>query len=378
MKLFEYEAKQILKKLGIPVPRGETVSQPGDAEAIARSINRPVVVKSQILVSGRGKAGGIKFADDPSAARQVAASLLGTTIKGCAVDNLLIEEKLDIAQQYYASVTIDRQARNYIILASTSGGVDIEEVAKNSPDKIARHRVDPLVGFSEFNALNILSRFKLPESDASRFAAVIHMLYKVAMDYDAELIELNPLVKTASGQFVAADSRIIIDDNAVFRHPEFAERSLVRPDDTPLEAEARKQKIAYVDLDGDIGIVGNGAGLEMATVDLAQTLGGKPGNFLDIGGSGNVKKGIMLVMSKPTIKAVLVNVFGGIIRCDVVAQAVVEAIKESSIKKPVVVRLMGTNEEEGTRILKEVGIASYHDMEQAVAAVVKTSKGEKP
>jgi succinyl-CoA synthetase beta subunit len=198
------------------------------------------------------------------------------------------------------------------------------------------------------------------------------------MDYDAELIELNPLVKTASDEFVAADSRIIIDDNALFRHPEFTERSLVRADDTPLETEARQQKIAYVDLDGDIGIVGNGAGLEMATVDLVQTLGGSPGNFLDIGGSGNIKKGIILVMSKPGIKAVLVNVFGGIIRCDAVAEAVVEALKETSVKKPIVVRLMGTNEDVGTRILKQVGIVSYRDMEQAVAAVVKTSRGEQP
>ena len=288
MKLFEYEAKRILKQRGIPVPHGEIASHPNEAEAAARTIGRPVAVKSQILVSGRGKAGGIKFADDSVTARQVAAGLLGTTIKGCAVNTLLIEEKLDIAQQFYASVTIDRQARKYIVLASTSGGVDIEEVARTSPDKIARHWVDPLVGFSEADASAMLGRFKLPKADATRFATIIHMLYKVAMDYDAELIELNPLVKTASDEFVAADSRIIIDDNALFRHPEFTERSLVRADDTPLEAEARQQKIAYVDLDGDIGIVGNGAGLEMATVDLVQTLGGHPGNFLDIGGSGSV------------------------------------------------------------------------------------------
>ncbi|MFC1870596.1 succinate--CoA ligase subunit beta, partial [Chloroflexota bacterium] len=225
------------------------------------------------------------------------------------------------------------------------------------------------------DAQKMLSRFKLPPDDAARFAAIIHTLYKVAMDSDAELIELNPLVKTSAGEFVAADSRIIIDDNAIFRHPEFKERSLLRADDTPREAEARKQQITYVDLDGDIGIVANGAGLAMATIDLVQTLGGKPGNFLDMGGGDGTtadvaKKGILLLMSKPEIKAVLVNVLGGITKCDIVATAISEAVKESSVRKPLVVRLMGTNEEEGDRILEQAGIKSYRDMEEAVAAVV--------
>lgn len=375
MKLFEYEAKRLLKQRGIPVPQGEPASQPNEAEAIAKRIGKPVVLKSQILVSGRGKAGGIKFGDDATSARKMAAGLLGTTIKGCAVNSVLVEEKLDIVAQFYAAVTIDRQARQYIVLAATSGGVDIEEVAQTSPEKIARHWVDPLTGFSQSDALALLRRFNINQQDAARFAAIINTLYQAAMDYDAELVELNPLVKTAAGELIAADSRIIIDDNALFRHPEFKERSLVRADDTPLEAEARKQKLAYVDLEGNIGIVGNGAGLVMATIDLVQTMGGKPGNFLDAGGGGNIeitKKGILLVMSKPQIKKVLVNVLGGITRCDVVAEAVVQALKESSGKKPVVVRLMGTNEEAGAQILKQVGITSYRDMEEAVGAVVKT------
>ena len=374
MKLFEYEAKKILKEYGIPIPRGDTATNPNKAEAIAREIGKPVVLKSQILVSGRGKAGGIKFADDVGEAKQIASDLLGRTIKGCVVTSLLVEEKLDIVEQFYTSITIDRQAKKYIVLASTSGGVDIEEVAQTSPDKIARHWIEPSAGFNQSDALAMLSRFHLNKDIATKLADTIATLYQVVMECDAELVELNPLVRTSSGELVAADSRIIIDDNAIFRHAEFKERSLLRTDDTPSEAKARKQGLAYVDLDGDIGIVGNGAGLVMATIDLVQTMGGRPGNFLDIGGGGNTeitKMGIMLVMSKPEVKAVLVNVLGGITRCDVVAEAIARALKESRTKKPVVVRLIGTNEEEGVRILEQAGIKSYRDMEEAVSEVIK-------
>ena len=378
MKLFEYEAKKILKEYGIPIPRGDTASNPNKAEAISGEIGKPVVLKSQILVSGRGKAGGIKFADDTEAAKQAASDLLGRTIKGCVVTSLLVEEKLDVSEQFYVSITIDRQAKTYIALASTKGGVDIEEVARTSPDKIARHWVDPVNGFNQSGAQAMLSRFNLNEEAADKLAAILSTLYQAAMECDAELVELNPLVRTASGEFVAADSRMIIDDNAIFRHTEFKERSLLRVDDTPSEAKARKEGLAYVDLDGDIGIVGNGAGLVMATIDLVQTMGGRPGNFLDLGGIGNIevtKKGIMLVMTKPEVKAVLVNVLGGITRCDIVAEAVVQALNESPVNKPVVVRLMGTNEEEGARILEQAGIKSYRDMEEAAAEVIRT-RGE--
>lgn len=374
MKLFEYEAKKILKEYGIPIPRGDTATNPNKAEAIAREIGKPVVLKSQILVSGRGKAGGIKFADDVGEAKQVASDLLGRTIKECVVTSLLVEEKLDIVEQFYTSITIDRQAKKYIVLASTSGGVDIEEVAQTSPDKIARHWIEPSAGFNQSDALAMLSRFHLNKDIATKLADTIATLYQVVMECDAELVELNPLVRTSSDELIAADSRIIIDDNAIFRHAEFKERSLLRTDDTPSEAKARKQGLAYVDLDGDIGIVGNGAGLVMATIDLVQTMGGRPGNFLDIGGGGNTeitKMGIMLVMSKPEVKAVLVNVLGGITRCDVVAEAIARALKESKTKKPVVVRLIGTNEEEGVRILEQAGIKSYRDMEEAVSEVIK-------
>ncbi len=376
MKLFEFEAKNILRQYGIATHRGSIASNSDEAEVIAKEIGKPVVLKSQILVSGRGKSSGIIFADDAAEAKEVASSLIGSTIKGSIVSSLLVEEKLNTVEQFYASVAIDRQAKKYIVLASTDGGVDIEETALASRDRISRHWVDPVSGFSESDAVKMLSRFNINQNDATNFAAIIHTIHKVAMDYDTELVEINPLAKTPSGEFVAADARIIVDDNAVFRHPEFKARNVLRADDTPREAEARKQNLAYVDLSGDIGIVGNGAGLVMATIDLVQTMGGKPGNFLDIGGGGNTeitKKGITLVMSKPEIKIVFVNVLGGITRCDVVAEAIAQALNESRVKKPMVVRLMGTNEEEGAGVLQQVGIKSYRDMEEAIAEVIRTT-----
>lgn len=373
MKLFEFEAKNILQQHGIPIPRGNVTSKPEEAQAAAKEIGRPVVLKSQILVSSRGKAGGIIFVSDAAEVKGVASNLIGSTIKGCNVGRLLVEEKLDIATQFYASIAIDRQAQTYIVLASASGGVDIEEVARVSPDKISQHLVDITVGFSNQDAIDMLSRFNLNRDDAVKFADILNILYTVAIGYDAELVEINPLAKTRSGEFIAADARIIIDDNAVFRHPDFNDRSLTRADDTPREAMARKQKLAYVDLDGDIGIIGNGAGLVMATIDLVQLFGGRPGNFLDLGGGSQIeeaKQGITLVMTKPEIKAVLINVLGGITRCDVVATAIIQALDESDIEKPLIVRLTGTNEEQAAKMLHQVEVSNYHDMEEAVRAVV--------
>jgi len=374
MKLFEFEAKNILKQYGILIPQGSIASKSAEAQAAAQEIGKPAVVKSQVLVSSRGKSGGIVFVSNATEAREVAENLLGSTVKGCLVDRLLVEERLDILAQFYASLTVDRQARTYIVLASTSGGIDIEEVARASPEKIARHQVDITKGFSKKNAIEMLRRFNLDKDDANAFADTLTTLYTVAMDYDAELVEINPLAKTSSGRFAAADARIIVDDNAVFRHPELAARDSLRIEDTPREAEARKQKLAYVDLDGDIGIIGNGAGLVMATIDMVRLAGGKPGNFLDLGGGGHAQKtklGIILVMSKPEIKAVLVNILGGITRCDLVARAVVQALNEATTKKPLVIRVSGTNEDEAAQILRQAGIKSYRSMEAAIKEVVK-------
>lgn len=375
MKLFEFEAKTILRQYGIDTPMGAVASDPREAEEVVKKLGKPAVLKSQVLVSGRGKSGGILFAQDPAEARQVAANLIGSRIKGISVGSILVEEKVAIATEFYASVTVDRQARKYVVLASTVGGIDIEQVASASPEKISRYRVDSLCGFSEHEARNMLTQFsELSKDDAARFSAVLHTLYNVALDHDAELVEINPLVRITSGGFVACDARIILDDNALFRHPEFEERRASETESTPLETEARKQKLAYVDLDGDIGIVGNGAGLVMATLDLVQYFGGKPANFLDIGGGASaehIKKAITLVMSKPEVRAVLINIMAGVTRCDVVARGVIEALNESPIKKPMAVRMIGTNEEEGTRILNQAGIHTGTNMEEAIRKVLR-------
>jgi len=374
MKLFEFEAKDIVQKYGVAIPKGSIANNPDAVEAIAKEAGKPVVLKAQILVSGRGKAGGIIPANNAAEAKSVASRLIGSTIKDIVVRSLLVEEKLDIAEQLYASVAIDRQAKAYTVLVSTSGGVDIEEVARTSPDKISRHRIDPLTGLSESDTFKIIASLNMKKDDAVKLTSIVSSLYKVAIDYDAELVELNPLVKLSSGKFVTADARMIIDDNAIFRHPEFKERNLQREEDTPREAEARSKNLSYVDLDGDIGIIGNGAGLVMATLDLVQVFGGKPANFLDIGGGARaeiIKNGLLLVMSKPEVKAVLINILGGITRCDLVAQGVVEGLKTASIKKPVAVRMMGTNEKEGEAILRQAGIGSYANMEVATEAVLK-------
>ena len=378
MKLLEFEAKTILKEYGIPVPRGRDAGTPDEVEMAAREIGGPVVLKAQIPVSGRGKAGGILFADDPAGARKMASGLLGSTIKESLVNTLLVEEALKVDKEYYLSVTIDRVAKSYVVLASIEGGVDIEQVALASPEKVSRYWTDPLSGLDKKQAREILARFDLSDDTAVELASMLTILFSAVMDKDAELVELNPLVRTTSGTFVAVDARMIIDDNALFRHEEFADRSLSREDETPLELEARKQNLAYVDLPGSTGVIGNGAGLVMATVDLVHHFGGSPANFLDIGGGGSVdinRRGLLLVLSKPEVKGVVVNIFGGITRCDFVAQAVIEAIEESGTSKPIAVSMMGTNEAEGKRMLDEAGVMNFPNMEEAVQGLLRVQGG---
>ena len=378
MKLLEFEAKTILKEYGIPVPRGRDAGTPDEVELAAREIGGPVVLKAQIPVSGRGKAGGILFADDPAGARKMASGLLGSTIKESLVNTLLVEEALKVDKEYYLSVTIDRVAKSYVVLASIEGGVDIEQVALASPEKVSRYWTDPLSGLGDEQAREILARFDLSDDTAAELASMLTILFSAVMDKDAELVELNPLVRTTSGTFVAVDARMIIDDNALFRHEEFADRSLSREDETPLELEARKQNLSYVDLPGSTGVIGNGAGLVMATVDLVHHFGGSPANFLDIGGGGSVdinRRGLLLVLSKPEVKGVVVNIFGGITRCDFVAQAVIEAIEESGTSKPIAVSMMGTNEAEGKRMLDEAGVMNFPNMEEAVQGLLRVQGG---
>jgi len=373
MKLFEFEAKGILNRYGVTIPRGRVARSPEEAASIGTEIGGPVAVKAQVLASGRGKAGGIQFARDAAEARDQAVHLLGSRIKGSIADAVLVEQKLDVVRQLYVSVAIDPQAKSYAVLASRHGGVDIEEVAATDPDSMVRSWFEPTMGFSNRGADRIVGRLGLSKPTSVSLPAVISSLCKIALEEDAELVEVNPLVVTSSGALVAADARVIIDDNALFRHPEFQSRSAERVDDTPLEAEARKQNLAYVDLSGDIGIIGNGAGLVMATLDLVDLFGGRPANFLDIGGGARpdiVRKSLLMVMSKPEVKAVLINILGGITRCDLVAQGVIDGLNEAPWKKPVAIRMIGTNEAEGTRMLQEAGVHVYSNMEDAVKRVL--------
>jgi succinyl-CoA synthetase beta subunit len=379
MKLFEFEAKNIFRKYGIATPIGRVVKSPAEAKEAARQMGRPVVLKAQVLAGGRGKAGGIQFANDPNEAEDVASRLIGSSIKGNKVNSLLVEEKLSIAGQYYSGITIDRQARRYVALASVDGGVDIEEVAASSPDRIARYWIEPDDGLTQVAAESMVAGFpNLSRDDVSKVASITAALYKLVQDYDAETVEINPLVKTTSGEYVAADGRLVLDDNALFRHPEFENKDTTRLDDTPREAKARQKGLSYVELEGSIGIIGNGAGLVMATMDLVNHFGGSAANFLDIGGGARpevIKDGLMLVMSKASVRAVLINILGGITRCDLVAQGVIEALNEIVDKKPVVVRMMGTNEREGMLMLGRAGVGVYSDMEAAAREAIRLSGG---
>ena len=374
MKLFEYEAKTILKGYSITVPQGRVARSADEAVEIASEIGAAVAVKSQVLVSGRGKAGGILFGENAAEARAAASRLLGQSIKGSIVEQVLIEEKVDHDKELFCSVAIDTQAKSYVAMASAQGGVDIEAIASSRQGGIARRWFRPVPGFDVNTASELAAEIGLDQKDSSGFSWVLRTLCRIALEKDAELVEINPLVRTPSGQFVAADARITVDDNSLYRHPEFQSRSGERVDDSPLEAEARRQNLAYVDLSGTVGIIGNGAGLVMATLDLVDLFGGKPANFLDIGGGARpeiVKKSLLLVMSKPEVESVLINVLGGITRCDLVAEGIIAGLKAAPVKKPVAVRMIGTNEEEGTRMLTQAGVHVYASMEDAVRKVLE-------
>jgi len=374
MKLLEFEAKYILKKYGIPIPNGELIQSPAKAGRIAREIGGSVVIKAQVPVSGRGKSGGILFGLGTTEVKDLTSRLFGSNVKGIPVTSVLIEEKIHIASEYYASVMIDRETRRYVIMASTSGGIDIEKIAQVTPGKVIRYDVNPLTGFRKKEARAFLAQSAdFSDEDAKRFSQIIHTLYTIALDYDAELVEINPLAKTMAGEFIACDARTIIDDNALYRHPEFREKDTLRAEGTSAEKAARKEGLAYVELDGDIGIIGNGAGLMMTTLDLVQFFGGRPANFLDIGGGASeevIRKAVTLVMARPKVRKILVNILGGVTRCDAVARGIIQALSESSVTKPLIVRMIGTNEEEGIQILHHAGIRTYDNMEEAIKGVV--------
>ncbi len=378
MKLLEYEAKEYFRKYGIPTPRGRVITTPQGAHEYAAELGAPVVIKAQLPVGGRGKAGGIKFAETPGEAAAAAEALLRMRIKGFTVEKLYVEEKLSIVNEIYLGVTVDRRNKSYVVLASSEGGMDIEEVAAKTPDRIVRHLVDPLHGLRSYHANLVAKRLGYGGWKMLQFAALVESLYTLALEMDAELTEINPLAEVQDG-FTAADARLNVDDNALFRHRELEERLLesYQGELTGREMEARSKGLTYVELDGDIGIIGNGAGLTMATLDTVMLHGGRAANFLDLGGGATperIREAAEFVLRDERTRALLVNVLGGITRCDYIAEGVVAARREAAVEKPVVVRMMGTNEEEGRRMLKEAGIDSLDSMEEAAELAVKLAE----
>ncbi len=365
MDLFEHQAKELFARHGVPVPTGEVARTPAEARAVAERLGGRVVVKAQVKVGGRGKAGGVQLADGPDAAEHKAAQILGMDIKGHTVHVVLVEQASDIAEEYYASFLLDRAGRSYLAMASREGGVEIEEVAATNPDALAKLPVDPLTGVDPAGAAAIARAARLPEPAVGAAAELLTRLWTVFADSDATLVEVNPLILTGDGRVLALDGKVTLDDNAAFRHPEFAGYADVGADD-PLEQRAKERDLNYVKLDGSVGIIGNGAGLVMSTLDVVayagEEYGGvRPANFLDIGGGASAQvmaAGLEIVLSDPAVRSVFINVFGGITACDAVADGITSALallaeRGETVDRPLVVRLDGNNAEEGRRILDQ-------------------------
>jgi len=386
MKIHEYQAKAILAQHGVPVPRGEETSDPGDAPAIAKRLGTSVVVvKAQIHAGGRGKGGGVKLAKSPEEAERIARDMLGMTLvthqtgpEGRVVSRLLIEEGLQMTRELYLSLVLDRAAGKPVMMASAAGGMDIEEVAAATPEKIAKVYIEPGVGIVPFEARQIGFAIGLDGPQVNKFVKLATALYEAFVATDASLVEINPLVVTAAGELLALDAKMNFDDNALYRHPDIKDLRDLGEED-PLEIEASKFSLNYIHLDGNIGCMVNGAGLAMATMDIIKLAGGEPANFLDVGGGANaeqIRNAFKILMSDKNVKAVLINIFGGILRCDVLAQGVIAAVKELGVPVPIVIRMEGTNVDEGKRLLKESGMnfTTADSMGEAATKVVQLAR----
>jgi succinyl-CoA synthetase beta subunit len=377
--LYEYQGKQLFARFGIPVSDGVLATTPAEARAGADEIGGPVVVKAQVLVGGRGKAGGIKLASTPDEAEQAAGAILGMDIRGHVVRRVWIERASDIAREYYFSITFDRGAKKPLLMLTTEGGVDIEQVAAESPEKLARLHIDPLTGFLPFHARALMFGAGIPADEQKQVAQIMERAYRAFVETDAMLVEINPLIVTPDGTVRALDSKYTVDDNALFRHPDIAEMRDVEAAD-PQERMARERGVNYVKLEGDIGILGNGAGLAMSTLDVVALAGGKPANFLDIGGGAGVDEivnAMEVLLSDDKVRGVLFNVFGGITRCDEVAQGILAALDRLTVDVPIVVRLDGTNDVEGRRILADAAPPNLYveaTMLGAAARVVELAR----
>lgn len=366
MKIHEYQGKELLKKFGVPVPRGIVARTADEAYQAAKDLAcEPVVVKAQIHAGGRGKGGGVKLAKNADEAREIARQMLGMKLithqtgpEGREVRVLLIEEGLPIDKEFYLGIVLDRASGRPVFMASAAGGMDIEEVAANTPEKIFKETIDPAVGFRPFQARKLAFTLGLPSELIGTAAKFMQSLYTAYEAMDASLLEINPFLLTKDNRLIALDAKVNFDDNALFRHPEFSELRDLNEED-PLEIEASKFDLNYIKLDGNIACMVNGAGLAMATMDIIKLAGGEPANFLDVGGGASqerVEAAFRILLADPNVRAVLINIFGGIVRCDMVARGVVGAAKNLGVKVPVVVRLEGTNVEEGQRVIRESGL----------------------
>ena len=386
MKLYEFQAKDILKKYGVCVPRGIAISHSHDASKIFQEIgcNR-CVVKAQILAGGRGKGGGIQIATTSAEAQASAAGMLGTYLvthqtnqKGIEIKYVLIEEAVSIKKELYLAITIDRSLQTPMLIASAEGGVEIEEVAKKSPDSIIKEPMDIFFGVHPFQIRRMASRLGISKISSTRLDNLVTNLFRAFINNDCSLLEINPLAVTVDDELCALDAKMDIDDNALYRHPEFEQMSQYQ-DVSPVESLAKKYKLSYISLDGNIGCLVNGAGLAMATMDIIKLHGGEPANFLDVGGDASleqVTQAFKIILSDSKVKAILINIFGGIMKCDVIASGIIQAIQEVGIHIPLVVRLEGTNVDIAKKILTNSGLSviSAKDMKEAASFVVKASK----
>ncbi|MBA3646009.1 MAG: ADP-forming succinate--CoA ligase subunit beta [Gemmatimonadaceae bacterium] len=379
MNIHEYQAKDIFRKFGIPIPPGEVARTPEEAEAIARKFGGTVVVKAQVHAGGRGKAGGVKLAKTPEEVKSTAAQILKLRIKDIPVEKVLVTPAADIASEAYVGIIVDRVSKKAVFMVSPAGGIDIEEVAEKTPEKIVRHPVDPRYGLQSYEAMNLAFFLYKDVKQARAAAKILQQLYAAFMASGASLAEINPLVTTPEGEVVALDAKMVIDDNELDRLPDI-EALRDESAEAPSEVLARKANLTFIKLDGNVGCVVNGAGLAMATMDLVKYYGGDPANFLDIGGSSNPEKvvnALRIITSDPNVKAILFNIFGGITRTDDVANGIVTAINENPLKVPLVIRLTGTNDEIAVKILKENGLAAMTDMDEAVQKAVSLATGGK-
>ncbi len=377
MKLHEYQSKQLFSKYGIPIPRGRVAATAQEAKQIAEELGGRVVIKSQVLVGGRGKAGGIRLAKSPTEAESLATQILMMDIKGLPVRKVLVDEAANINKEIYLGITNDRSIRRPIMMASSAGGVEIEEVARVSPEKIIREPIHPLLGLRDYQARDIAVAIDLPREHWKVFGQIARGLWQAYQASDATLAEINPLVITSENTLLAVDGKMVLDDNALFRHPDLSEmRDLDVEADS--EIEARKYGLSFIKLDGNIGCMVNGAGLAMTSMDIIKLFGGEPANFLDIGGGASAEKvsaALRIILSDPNVRAILFNVFGGITRGDEVARGILAALQEIKTDVPMVIRLVGTNAEEGRRILADANMITAETLAEAAQKAVAVAKG---